>query len=340
MLVPVAFQRKTIDGTHHLLAGDVGGTKVNMALYQLDADGPRSLRAQSFHSAEYPSLTGIVKAFLGSDPVPDRVCLAVAGPVIDGKVDITNLPWHCDSHALSRELGGVRVGFLNDLEATAYGLAGLQPGEICTLNAGNPTLGGNIGIIAPGTGLGEAGLYWDGERYHPFACEGGHCVFASQTQLDFDLYCWMKKQFDNISWERIVCGPGLHNIFRFLTEEKQWTVRPAVLEEMKAADPSAVISEHALAGDEPACVKALELFTGYLATESNCLALKYKATGGLFVGGGIPPKILPLLQAPGWIRQFFDSDRMQPLLQQVPVHVILNDKTALLGAAYYGAYSL
>ncbi|HEU4575120.1 MAG TPA: glucokinase [Chitinophagaceae bacterium] len=340
MLVPLAFKRQTIDKPLWLLAGDVGGTKVNMALYRADHTGLHAVRQKKFHSDEYKSLNEIVRSFIGNEAIPERICMAVAGPVMDGKVDITNLPWHCDSNALSKELQDANVVFINDLEATAYGLAGLHADELCILNEGNLALKGNIGIIAPGTGLGEAGLFWDGTRYHPFACEGGHCVFASQTQLDFELYQWLKNKFDNISWERLVCGPGIHSIFLFLTEAKQMKVAANILQQMETDDPSAVISEHALAGDCVVCTKTMELFTGYLATEANCLALKYKATGGIFIGGGIPPKILPLLQTPAWLERFFDSDRMQPLLQQVPVRVLLNAKTALLGAAYYGAYSM
>jgi glucokinase len=340
MAVPVAFKYRGTNKNTHILAGDIGGTKVNMALYEVNENDFNCLLQDSFHSKDYQSLTEIVKEFIGLKQTPSKICLAVAGPVFNGKVNITNLPWHCDSHQLSADLGGTDVVLINDLEATAYGLAGLKDTDLCSLNKGNPSIGGNIGIIAPGTGLGEAGLYWDGKEYYPFACEGGHCSFASQDDFDFEFYKWMKKQFDHISWEMVVSGPGIRNIFHFLTAEKKMKANENVLAEIQIEDPSAVISENALSGNCEVSKKTMQLFTIYLAREASSLALKYKATGGIFIGGGIPPKILPLLQEDGWYDYFLESDRMQTLLQQVPVNVILNDKTALLGAAYYGAFNM
>jgi glucokinase len=241
---------------------------------------------------------------------------------------------------MQKELQVKNISFINDLEATAFGLAGLKPEELCKLDEGNTAQHGNIAIIAPGTGLGEAGLYWDGESYHPFATEGGHSAFASRTSQDFELYNWLAKQFNYICWEHVICGPGIHNIFRFLTEEKKNKIPDWLIKEMETEDPSAVISENAIAGKDEICIQTMELYIRYLATESSSLVLKYKATGGLFLGGGIPPKILPLLSKEKWQRFFFESDRMEALLQQTPVNVILNDKTALLGAAYYGAYNM
>lgn len=339
MLVPVAFKNYMAGKKDVVLAGDLGGTKINVALFQPAQDGFTILRQQSFHSKDYSSLTAVIKQFAGNDKIPATICIAVAGPVINGKVKITNLPWQSDSNEISMELNA-QVAFINDLEANAYGLAALKEDELFNLCEGNREDKGNIAIIAPGTGLGEAGLYWDGNSYHPFATEGGHSPFAIQTGLDFELYNWLRKQFNFISSEHVVSGMGIHNIFRFLTEEKKNVIPGWLEKELETEDPSAVISENAITQKSELCMQVMELFVRYLATESSSLVLKYKATGGLFLSGGIPPKILPLLQKDKWQRLFFDSDRMERLLQQTPVNIILNQKTPLLGAAYYAAYNL
>ncbi len=337
--MPIAFKNYKPGNTDVVLAGDLGGTKINIALYQPGENGFTVLKQQSFHSKDYSSLGEVIKQFAGADNIPATICIAVAGPVIDGKVKITNLPWQLDSNAVSKELN-TQVIFINDLEANAYGLAALKKDELFNLCEGSDGQKGNMAIIAPGTGLGEAGLYWDGKYYHPFASEGGHSAFASRSDLDVELYNWLSKQFNYICWEHVVSGMGIHNIFRFLTEEKKNKIPDWLEEELETEDPSAVISENAIANKSEICVQAMDLFVRYLATESSSVVLKYKATGGLFLSGGIPPKILPLLQKEKWQQLFFESDRMEKLLQQTPVNVILNEKTPLLGAAYYGAYNV
>ncbi len=339
MLVPVSFKDYDSKREVTVLAGDIGGTKINIALYRADENGFTILRQDSFHSKEYTSFTEVVQKFIGNDKTPDAICMAVAGPVINGKVKITNLSWQLDSNDISKELGK-KVIFINDLEANAYGLAGLKADELYNLSEGDPKQGGNMAILAPGTGLGEAGLYWDGKSYHPFATEGGHSAFASRTALDFELYNWLARQYKYTCWEHVVSGMGIHNIFRFLTEEKKMMIPDWLTKEMQTEDPSAAISENAINGKSEVCVETMDLFIHYLATESSSLVLKHKATGGLYLGGGIPPKILPLLQKDKWQQLFFESDRMETLLKQTPVNVILNDKIPLLGAAYYGAYNM
>jgi glucokinase len=339
MLVPVAFKNFDDKKNVSILAGDIGGTKINIALYNFGENGCKILKQDSFHSKDFTTLSSVIEQFAGSDKVPDTICMAVAGPVINGKVKITNLPWQLDSNDISKELSK-KVIFINDLEANAFGLAGLKKDELYNLSEGRTAQGGNIAILAPGTGLGEAGLYWDGKYYYPFATEGGHSAFASRTILDFELYNWLATQYKYICWEHVVSGMGIHNIFRFLTEEKKNKIPDWLRKELETEDPSAVISENAIAGKSEVCVQTMDLFIRYLATESSSLVLKYKATGGLYLGGGIPPKILPLLQKDKWQQLFFESDRMESLLQQTPVNVILNDKIPLLGAAYYGAYNL
>jgi glucokinase len=339
-MIPIAFKKnlshKAASST--VLAGDVGGTKTNMALYQVNRDSLTILKEKRYVSRDYHSLTDIIRDFCG-ESLPERICAAVAGPVLHGKSKLTNLAWQLDSEVMSEALGA-SVDFINDLEATAYGLAGLQPDELATLATGDPSAEGNIAVIAPGTGLGEGGLFWDGDQYHPFASEGGHSDFAPRDRIDMELFLYLQKQFGHVSWERVVSGMGIKSIYQFLTEAKKEKVPEWLAQRMQKEDPAAVISEAALEREDPVCSEAMALFVRYLATEAASLVLKLKATGGLYIGGGIPPKILPLLQHESWIKNFGNCGRMRPLLEQVPVYVILNDKMALLGAACYGAYNM
>lgn len=340
LIVPIAFkrdlQRKGASST--VLAGDVGGTKTNMALYQVTRDSLKMLKDKRYVSRDYHSLTDIIRDFCGED-LPERICAAVAGPVLHGKSKLTNLSWQLDSEVMGEALG-TSVSFINDLEATAYGLAGLHVDELATLATGDPSAEGNIAVIAPGTGLGEGGLFWDGEKYHPFASEGGHSDFSPRSQIDIELFQYLQKQFGHVSWERTVSGMGIKSIYHFLTEAKKEKVPDWLAERMLKEDPAAVISEAAINREDPVCSETMDLFARYLATEAASLVLKLKATGGLYIGGGIPPKILPLLQHESWAKNFGNSGRMRPLLEQVPVYVVLNDKMALLGAACYAAYNM
>ena len=339
-MVPVAFFKNAQDEKKplNILAGDVGGTKTNMALYRADQEGLSLLKEKRYVSKDYPSLTDIIHDFSGSD-LPDRISAAIAGPVIDGKSKLTNLPWQLDSSAMSRDLK-VPVCFINDLEATAYGMAGLKETELATLATGEAGSKGNIAVIAPGTGLGEAGLFWDGQYYHPFATEGGHSDFAPRTEMDVDLFYFLQQQFGHVSWERVVSGMGIKNIFHFLTESRKAPMSEWLSERMKEQDPAAVISQAALKHEDPVCTETMELFVRYLATEASSLVLKLMATGGLYLAGGIPPKILPLLQTESWTKNFDNNGRMHDLSDRVPIHVILNDEMALQGAAFYGAYNM
>lgn len=338
-LVPIAFEKDIHSGvTATILAGDVGGTKTNMALYQAGPDGLTSLKEKKYASKDYHSLTDIIQDFTGGQ-LPDRICAAVAGPVIQGKSHLTNLSWELDSNAMSEALKKP-VCFINDLEATAFGLAGLGKDELKTIAEGDPASTGNIAIIAPGTGLGEAGLYWDGRHYHPFATEGGHSDFAPRTEMDIELFRYLQQQFGHVSWERVVSGMGIKNIYHFLTDARQEKVPDWLTQRMKTEDPAAVISEAAIQQEDPVCSEAMDLFVRYLATEASSLVLKLMATGGLYIAGGIPPKILPLLQHDNWVDNFDNNGRMHQLSEKVPVHVVLNDKMALMGAAWYGAYNM
>lgn len=324
-----------------VLAGDVGGTKTNVALYEATADGVKELKNERYPSSDYTSCIDIIKQFLTAHQLaaPDRICLGVAGPVLNGKVDLTNLNWLLDSKELSAATGVQAVSLINDLEATAYGLPLLAADDFITIHAGDETMKGNAAIIAPGTGLGEAGLYFNGEYHFPFPTEGGHADFSPRTDVDIALLQFLQKEYGIVSWEKVVAGPAIVDIYRFLRDVQQME-EPAWLKQQleEIAQDSAVISKAALEQATPICVETMALFTKYLAREASNLVLKLKATGGLFLGGGIPPKIAPLLLHKDWMEQYMDCDRMQHLLQNVPIRLIKNDKSALLGAAYFGAY--
>src|SRR5450432_724818 len=339
-LIPLSFTGsfKKNDTALTILAGDVGGTKTNMALYRVNADGVSMLREGRYASQEYTSLTDIITQFTGNE-WPNRICMAVAGPVTDGKVQLTNLSWQLDSKAMTIALK-TPVVFINDLEANAYGLAGLQSTDLAAIHTSNTKPAGNIAIVAPGTGLGEAGLYFDGKKYHPFATEGGHSDFSPRTEQDIDLFRFLQQHRGHVSWERVLAGPGIHAIFSFLTTVQRKQIPDWLTEQLQNGDPTPVISNAAIHQQEPVCLEALHLFVRYLAMEAASLCLKLKAVGGCYLSGGIPPKILPLLQTGDWYKHFLDMGRMKNLLEKIPVYVVLNDKTALLGAAYYGAYNM
>jgi glucokinase len=343
MPVQIAFKQEpgTLQKTITLLAADIGGTKTNIALYRAEPNGLTCLREKRYPSKDHSSFMEIVRDFTGDigGQLPERIAAAVAGPVVDGKSKLTNLPWVLDSKAMSKELG-IPVKFINDLEATAYGTAGLGKDELVTLAAGDANAKGNMAIIAPGTGLGEAGLYWDGQRYHPFATEGGHSDFAPRTKTDVELFWFLQRQYGHVSWERVVSGMGIRNIFHFLTEGRREAIPEWLSQRLKDEDPAAVISEAAIKHEDLVCGETMELFVRYLATEASSLVLKLMATGGLFIAGGIPPKILPLLQSDSWKGNFDNNGRMHDLSDRVPIYVVLNDKMALQGAAWYGAYDM
>ena len=322
----------------HLVAGDVGGTKTNLAFFRVENDGLEVLVSKSYHSGEFISLVDLMKEFFEELPEhPDRVCLGVAGPVINGSVQFTNLGWDVHIFELSGALEVTEVMLLNDLEATAYGLAALEKEDFFTLQEGHH-LDGNSAIVAPGTGLGEAGLYFDGHSLHPFSTEGGHCDFSPRNELDFELFLYLQQLYGIVSWEKLVSGPAIEDIFNFLCKKSGTVVSAKLLQKIKSDDPSAVISKEAMNGEDPICRETMDLFMSYLARECTSMALKMKAIGGLYLGGGIPPKILPLLKKPVFMKNFMVSDRMDKLLEQVGIHVILNQQAPMLGAACFAAY--
>jgi len=323
-----------------VLAGDVGGTKTNLALYKIIKGSFEVVLEKSYHSSMHATLIDIIKLFISENKLqlPDRICAGVAGPIIHGKAKITNLSWEIEVEDICMKTGVKQVHLLNDLEATAYGLAGLTGDDIITLHEGDASVQGNMAIIAPGTGLGEAGLFWDGAFYRPFPTEGGHCDFCPRTDLDIELFYFLQKKYGIVSWEKLVAGPGIHDIYLFLRSEGNIQEPSWLTDALTNDDASAVISHAAVENKDAVCAETMELFVRYLARESSNLVLKMKATGSLFLGGGIPPKIASLLQKGDFYKDYIDCDRMQNLLQEVPIHIITNDKTAMIGAAWYGAY--
>jgi glucokinase len=319
-----------------ILAGDVGGTHARLAFFDLEDGRLKLISATIFPSREYSGLDQIVSEFLHTVNVqPDHVCFGIAGPVRDGRVETPNLPWMVDSHRLASELHLKSVLLINDLEANAWGIAELESKDQVVLNQvkGNPQ--GNQAVIAAGTGLGEAGMYWDGTDHQVFASEGGHTDFAPRNEVEVELFRYLNAQYGHVSYERILSGPGLVNVFHFLRDsgrgkEPQW-----LTDEMQHADPAAAISQAAMDSRCSLCEQAVEIFVSVYAAEAGNLALKVMATGGVYLGGGIAPKLLPKLSGSLFMHAFSAKGRMQSVLEAIPVKVITNDKTALLGAARY-----
>jgi glucokinase len=322
-----------------ILGGDVGGTKCNLALFEQRSGALVEGPSRRFLSADYPRFEDVVSEFLHSvvEPAGVKVTAAgigVAGPVSGGVSVATNLPWRVDSRSVAALLGLPRVALVNDLEANAFGIGILGPSDFEVLSPGAPAAQGLQAVIAAGTGLGEAGLYWDGKMHRPISSEGGHADLAPRNELEDALVVYLRKRFGgHVSCERVLSGPGLRNIFDFLRDTGRGRAEPWLEEAMQKEDASAVISHAALEGRSPICVHALGIFVSIYGSEAGNLALTFLATGGLFVGGGIAPKILPKMRGPEFLEAFFSKGRLRPLLEQVPVRVTLNDRTALLGAA-------
>ncbi len=315
-----------------LLCGDIGGTKTTLALFRPDAPLVPSDPVR-FTSAAFAGLEGLVETYLvGRTAALTGACFGIAGPVLEDRVATTNLPWLVDAGTLRARLGGVPVFLLNDIEALAYGVLALPADRLATLHPGRPATG-NIAVIAAGTGLGEGGLVWDGTRHVPFASEGGHADFAPRSEREIALLRYLLGRHAHVSWEHVVSGPGLVHCLEFLRD-----VEGLVVPDGLAADlEPAAISAAALAGSPPIAVEALALFVGCYGAMAGNLALTVKATGGVYVGGGIAPKILPALQTGAFCAAFLAKGRFETLLACMPVHVILDDRTALYGAARYAA---
>ncbi|MES2649698.1 MAG: glucokinase [Bacteroidota bacterium] len=341
LYLPIAFKNFHLarNTTQMVLAGDIGGTKANMLLCLFTAAGIEVIKEERFVSKDHDSFTSIISKFLDGQPSPAKICLSVAGPVIQGRVKFTNLTWQIDSAEISA-LFSCPVAILNDLEATAYGLAATQPGELGLIQKGESMGSGNIAIIAAGTGLGEAGLFFDGQNYHPFATEGGHCDFAPRNDQDIAVLNFLRKRHQRVSWERLLSGTGIFTIWEFLTEIEHKPVPGWLAEQILHNDKPAMISKAAIEKTCPVCMEAMDMFNRYLAIEGANMILKLKATGGLYLAGGIAAKNISLLDPAVWQDMFQKSGRMKALLAQVPVYVMTNEKAPLLGSAYYAAFNM
>jgi len=323
-----------------LLAGDIGATKTNLAIMSSEA-GPRTPLAEAtFPSIAYPSLEAVAREFLLQvEWQVEHACFGVAGPVVSGRASITNLPWLIDEGNLQDALHLSTVYLLNDLQAIANGVPALEPADLQTLNVGQPAPGGAIAVIAPGTGLGEGFLTWDGARYRPHPSEGGHTDFAPTNPLQIELLRYLQGRFEHVSYERVCSGLGLPNIYAYL-KDSGYAGEPAWLADQLGAtnDPTPVIVNAALDRERPCklCTATLDVFVSILGAEAANLALKVLATGGVYLGGGIPPRILPFLEKEEFMESFRCKGRLSDLPVRMPVHVILNPKVALLGAARYG----
>jgi glucokinase len=319
-----------------ILAGDIGGTKTRLAVFADTPGRSDPITERTYTSHDYPGLGVIAREFVRATGASiEQACFGVAGPVKDGRCTTTNLAWVVDSRDLARDLRLPRVALLNDLEASAYGLNALRGDEIVVLQNGSLDAAGHAALIAAGTGLGEAGLFWDGRRHRPFATEGGHAGFAPADEIQIELLRYLLRRFEPVSWERVLSGPGLVNIYSFLRDSGWGEEPPWLAEEISAGEPAAVISKAALSGRSQLCSAALDLFVKLYGVEAGNLALKVMATGGVFVGGGIAPKILPRLRGPAFVEAFTAKGRMRPLLEAMPVKVVLNDRLALFGAARF-----
>ena len=324
-----------------ILAGDVGGTKVHLALYRFAEGKLNEIRDQKFPAAGYVSLDVIVKEFLDAsgDARPEIVaaCFGCPGPVRDGRLKLTNLPWTLDARELSRSLGIEHVFLINDLEANGYGIPELRPESIFTLHTADVAAVGHRGLMAAGTGLGEALLIWDGKSRHvPIPSEGGHCDFAPRTDRELELLQYLRRTLNGrVSFERVVSGLGLQNVYGFLRDEVGMEEPAWLRERMAKEDPNSVVGHCAEDGSSELCFETMKIFAAAYGAEAGNIALKVLATGGMYLGGGIAPKILKTLQLGDFTEAFLDKGRMRPVLEAIPVRVILDDTCALLGAAAF-----
>jgi len=322
-----------------ILAGDVGGTKVHLALYNFEAGNLAPVRDQKFHAGQYASLDDVVHAFL-TDPEEKKqivaACFGCPGPVRDGRLKLTNLPWMLDVRLLQPSLGIKHIFLINDLEANGYGIPELAPESIFTLHQGDATAVGNQGLIAAGTGLGEALLIWDGKAHRPIPSEGGHCDFAARNDREIALLNYLRRTLNGrVSFERVVSGLGIKNVYAYLRDVEKLDEPAWLKHRLETEDPNAVIGKCAEDGSSSICFETMKIFAAAYGAETGNIALKVLATGGMWLGGGIAPKILKTLQNGAFIASFLDKGRLSPLLQSIPVRVILDDTCALLGAAAY-----
>jgi glucokinase len=303
-------------------------------------DALHLVEERRYASRDAPGLGEIVARFLAETGLRgERACFGVAGPVLDGRVRATNLPWDVDAAEVAAAAGLSSATLLNDLEANAWGLRALPAAAFVTIQAGAGDAAGNAALVSAGTGLGEAGLHWDGREHRPFACEGGHASFAPRTPLEVELLLHLARRFGHVSWERVLSGPGLVNVWRFLLERRGAAAPPWAAEAERRDGLAAEITKAGLAGSDAVSAEALDLFVALYGAEAGNLALKMLATGGVYVGGGIAPKIRSRLEGSLFLEAFRDKGRMRPLLESMPVRIVIDDRAALFGAAWHAAFA-
>jgi len=321
-----------------ILAGDIGGTNARLAAFETEGNRLQCVVEKVYPSREHSGLLEIVAHFVRTEGIPAQsACFGVAGPVRGGRSKISNLPWTIDSRELAAQLKLRSVGLINDLEAFAYGIDALESKDFVTISDGSSDAEGNIAVVSAGSGLGEAGLYWDGFRHHPFACEGGHTEFAPKNDVEIELLQYLMKKYghQHVSYERILSGPGVRNVYEFLRDRSK-EEEPAWLKEQLASAPDvpALISELALTRKTPICDRTLSIFVSVFGSEAGNCALKFMGTGGIYVAG-IAGKIVAKMKEPAFMESFLDKGRMKSLLEAVPVKIVLNDDSGLIGAARY-----
>ena len=321
-----------------ILAGDIGATNARLAAFETEGNRLQCVVEKIYSSREHHGLAEIVADFTRTEGIPAQsACFGVAGPVRGGRSKISNLPWIIDSQELATQLKLRTVGLINDLEAFAYGLDALESKDFVTLSEGSSEAEGNTAVVSAGSGLGEAGLYWDGYRHHPFACEGGHTEFAPKNDVEIELLQYLMKKYENqhVSYERILSGPGIKNIYEFLRDTSK-EEEPAWLRDELAgtSDAPALISQLALTNKADICDRTLSMFVSVLGSEAGNCALKFMGTGGIFVAG-IAGKIVPKMKDGAFMDSFLSKGRMRNLLQEIPVKIVLNDDSGLIGAARF-----
>lgn len=323
-----------------ILAGDIGASKSHFALFKLIGGHLKFIREKVYATQRYSSFYEIFQDFTaGFEISVDIICLGVAGPVIEGRVKGTNFSWKMDQLEIAKKTGIKKVLLINDMEANAMGLNFLEPADFMEIKKG--VLGsGNAAIISPGTGLGEVGLFRRDNHFYSFATEGGHCLFSPGTDEDVALWRYLHLKYGLVSWERILSGRGIYDLYQFLVATRNISEPNWFKERIHNEDPAAVISSCAIKDEYYVCTETIDLFVKYLAVEASLFSLKILSTGGIYFGGGILPKILPILNLETFRKNFINSNQMAPILKKIPVQVILDSHTTLFGAAYCGAMSL
>lgn len=318
-----------------ILAGDIGGTKTHLGVFQAKDRKVTRIMQEHFSSQEFPDLESLVQSFLEKHDIKvEHACFGIAGPVINNRCKTINLPWVFDADEAARLLGLEKIWLINDLEGNAHGISQLKEHEFTVLHEGEPNASGNACVVSVGTGLGEAGLFWNGEDYVPFASEGGHADFAPRTDEEIELLRYLRRYHHHVSYDRVLSGTGLYAIYSFLRDTKRCPEPGWIADGLAAAsDRAAAISKFAMEDKAEICVKALDIFIDIYGAEAGNAALRFMAYGGVFIGGGIAPKICTRMQESRFLESFFDKGRVRSILERMPVKIIMNNQTALIGAA-------